>query len=263
MRRILLTMLLILAAAVVCASELKTGEFYFGKGKKAHLILPENFKPGRHNKFLLFLPGRGAVAGSAAAFGSADFALLRKLFSEKGYVIAVPSLESSWFNCKMEQEVDEMLDFLAEKLQLDLSRFHIMGGSMGGMSALVYTGRNFERVKAVFTMFPVSEMAEFSKGNYKESIKAAYGGYYADKKALYESRSPMNYVPLLTKIPLFIIHGDADWHISVEYSKVFYNTIRKLGGNQVKLTIVPKMTHHNKIVKGYEKEIVDFFEKYN
>ncbi len=259
MKRFFVLMLMSLSIAIR-AGELSGGTFDFGNGRKGYLFLPEGFTVGKTYKFLLYLPGRGAAAGTGAAFSSEYFTEFRRLCSEKGYVVAVAPLESSWFNAKAEKDVNDMLDYLAEKLQMDLSRIHLMGGSMGSMSAMIFAGRNYERVISICNVFGPFDLKAFYEGSYRENIRAAYGGYYEQMSHFYESRNPKNYVSLLKNIPMLIIHGDADWQVKPEQSQELYNTLKAIGGNQVELIIVPGVGHHNGIVRGLESKIISFME---
>ena len=258
----LLSILLLtfLCAGIISAAELTTGVYKFGKNKKGYLFLPENFKPGPHNKFILFMHGRGAAAGKPGNFGSKEFEKFRQLCSEKGYVVAVPPLVSTWFNPQAEKNVDTMLNQLAVDLQMDLSRFHVVGCSMGAMSALVYAGRNSERVITLTDIFGVTDMKTFCQGKYKENIKAAYGGSYDEKKPLYESRSPINYVSVLKNIPILILHGAADVSVPPVHSQQLYDAVTQAGGKQIKLIIVPKIPHSNVIIKTRENMVFEFME---
>ena len=245
----------------ISAEELKNGTFRFGEGKnqKGHLYLPEKFEPSK-SRLIVFMHGRGSAPGTAGNVGTPDFEAFRKICAEKGYVIAVPPGLSLWFNAQVEKDVCAMLDYLAKNLKIDTSRFYLAGCSMGGMSALLYAGRHSERVIAVCDIFGAANMGELHEGEYKENIKIAYGGYYADRKAFYESRNAMNYVSVLKNIPILIIHGEADEKVPIRQSRELLAEIKKAGGTQIELIAVPKIGHANRIIKGYEQKVVDFFE---
>ena len=249
-----------LIGILVIDGELRNGLFSFGEGKKGYLFLPENFAIGKSGKFILYLPGRGSVIENGTPFASEHYAEFRRICSAEGYVVAVASLESSWFNAQAEKDVNDMLDYLAEKLQMDLSRIHLMGGSMGSMSAMIFAGRNYERVISICNVFGPFDLKAFYEGSYRENIRAAYGGYYEQMSHFYESRNPKNYVSLLKNIPMLIIHGDADWQVKPEQSQELCNTLKAIGGNQVELIIVPGVGHHNGIVRGLESKIISFME---
>ena len=236
----------------------KTGTFQFGDGRKGYLFLPEGFQIGKPARFLLFLHGRGAAPGTAGNFGSPGFAKFRRLCSERNIVVAVPPLHATWFNAQAEKDIDAMLAHLAAALKMDLGRFPVIGCSMGGMSALLYAGRHPKRVSAVCDIFGPADIRAFCEGEYKKSIKAAYGGYYAERKEFYESRNPMNYLGVLKDIPLLIIHGETDAKVPPEQSRTLAAELKKLGAPKVELVMVPRVGHNNKIVKGFEERILDF-----
>ena len=255
-----LMMLTFAWADILCGNELRSGAFSFGQGKnqKGYLFLPQDFKVGGKYKFILFMHGRGAAPGTPGNFGSPEFAQFRKLCSQHGYVVAVPPLQSLWFNAASEKNVDRMLDFLGGKLKMDLSRFYVMGCSMGGMSALVYAGKNSERVIAICDIFGPADLKEFHQGEYKDNIKSAYGGSYEEKKSFYESRNPMNYISVLKNIPLLVIHGEKDLKVPVEESEKLIAAIKNHGGGQVELIKIPKLGHANKIINTLEDKIISF-----
>ena len=255
-------LLLGIGVSAMCDADLQTGTFTFGEGKKGYLFLPENFQVGGNFKFLLFLHGRGAAPGTAGNFGTPAFAKFRELCSEKGYVVAVPPLGSRWYNAQSEKDVEAMLNFLEDKLKLDLRRFHVMGCSMGGMSALLYTGRHSERVITLCDVFGPFDLKTFAEGEYKENIKASYGGDYEQCRAFYESRNPRNYAGVLKNVPLLAIHGEIDRKVPFEHAVLLADTIKKMGGKSFELVAVPKIGHSNAIIKGLEEKIIDFMEKH-
>ncbi len=249
----------------VKAEELKSGTFEFGNGKKGYWILPDDFQKGGDYKFMLFCHGRGAAAGSAGNVGTPAFKKFRELANQKGYVIAVPPLLSSWYNKQGEKDTEAMLDFLAEKLELNLDRIYLCGTSMGGLSVLTFAGRNSERIIAVCDIFGVADMVAFAttKGGerYKENIRIHYGGYYEELPEFYRSRSGINYASILKDIPLMIIHGEKDSLVPIQQSENLHQAIKDLGGTQIELIKVPTSGHQNEIIIGLEEKVFEFFNK--
>lgn len=254
-------LILTVTAMLLVAEELSSGTFTFGNGKKGYLILPDNYQKGGDYKFLLFGHGRGAAAGTAGNVGTNAFKKFRQLASEKNYIIAVPPLVSTWYNIQTEKDTEEMLDFLAKSLEMDLSRIYVIGTSMGGQAALLFAGRNPERVVAVCDIFGVADIVAQSETQYKENIKINYGGYYVEEKAFYESRKAINYASVLAKIPLLIIHGEKDNFVSIKQSEDLFAAVKNNGGTQVEFIRHSSMGHQNEIIIGNEEKVFAFFEK--
>lgn len=237
------------------------GVFEFGKNK-GYLQLPENYDLNKKYPFILFLHGRG---GSAMAnnFNCNDFTAFKKLCSDKGFIVAVPGYGSDcWLNESGEQITLKMIDFLGKKLSINPKQFYVMGSSMGGASALVFTIRHPEKVMAVCDVFGISDYLKFyNKGFYNKSIKAAYGGTPAQKPKYYAERSAINYINILKKKPLLVIHGSRDGCVPKWNSDELVKKLKAAGGN-VEYIVVPGMGHSNAIIKGLENKVIDFFEKY-
>ena len=237
------------------------GVFEFGKNK-GYLQLPESYDPNKKYPFILFLHGRG---GSAIAnnFICNDFKAFRKLCSDKGFIVAVPGYGSDcWLNESGEKITLEMIDFLEKKLSINPKQFYVMGCSMGGASALVFTIRHPEKVRAVCDIFGITDYVKFyNKGFYNKSIKAAYGGTPSEKPKYYAERSAINYIGVLKKKPLLVIHGTRDFCVPKWNSDELVAKLKAENAN-VEYIVVPGMNHNNAIIKGLENKIIDFFEKY-
>lgn len=79
----------------------KEGIFEFN-GNKAYLYLPNNFQKGGNYKFILFFHGAGYSNGQPGNVGHVGFTKFRQMAAEKGYIIAVPSYGTTWYNRKAE-----------------------------------------------------------------------------------------------------------------------------------------------------------------
>ena len=79
---------------------------------------------------------------------------------------------------------------------------------------------------------------------------------------MYESRQAMNHISILAKVPLIILHGDKDDIVPVFHSRNLAGALEKAGAKNFKYIEVPDISHQNLIIKGLEKEVFDFFEKY-
>lgn len=265
--RIAVVLLALMFSASVPAAEtttansgkLASGEFTFGE-ERGYLFLPDGFEPGGTEKFLLFFHGHGAKPGTPGNLSAADFKDFLRLCSERGYVVAVPGYGNSWLSPDGEKLTLEMLDFLAEKLQMNLDRLYVMGCSMGGGATLIFSARHPDRVIAACDIFGVTDMVDFSKGKYAGSIHTAFGGTAEERLEIYRERSAVNQVEVLKDVPLLIIHGNADKIVDKSYSDRLVEKLRAAGGERFRYIVVPGVDHENRIIRGFENTVLDFFE---
>ena len=185
--------------------------------------------------------------------------------AEKGYIIAVPSYGTTWYNRKAENITKAMLHALEQEFGFQLNRIHVMGGSMGGLSALVWSSRNMERVSSICTFFAVADVVDQynAKAHHAKAMISAYGGDYNKKPYWYESRRAINYASILAQVPIMLVHGDKDVLVSMNQSEKLYNAIKNVGGTQVEFVKVPGRGHDNNIILGLEEKVFDFIGKYN
>ncbi len=242
------------------AFEYKTGSFEFAPNKKGYIFFPENYTPGMKCKFILFMHGRGYKPGNPGNFGQPPFTNFRQMCSDKGYIVAVPQAHARWFNDINEVEVDEMLDFLRKKLQMPLKRFHVMGGSMGGHAALMYAGKNSEKVISVCDFFGgVNVFKLAGDERFRKNLSDVYGGSVETKKSYYNSRNAVNYASVYATLPMLIIHGVKDVLVPIEHSRELVGAIRKIDGSNLKYIEDPAGGHTNEIIRGKEQLVFDFF----
>lgn len=237
------------------------GVFTLGKNE-GYLQLPENYDPNKKYPFILFLHGRGGSAMDSN-FNCNEFAAFKKRCSEKGFIVAVPGYGSDcWMNESGEKITLAMIDFLGSKLSINPERFYVMGCSMGGASALVFTIRHPEKVTAACDIFGITDYVKFyNNGSYNNSIKVAYGGTPLQKPDYYAERSAVNYINILKNKPLLVIHGNCDAIVPKLHSDELVEKL-KAANADVEYIVVPGVGHYNSIIKGLENKVIDFFESH-
>jgi dipeptidyl aminopeptidase/acylaminoacyl peptidase len=237
----------------------QTGVFSYGKNK-GYLQLPENYNSDKKYPFILFFHGSGASAEDNN-FNSEDFAEFRKLCFERGFIVAVPAYGSkSWFNEEAEKIALDMIAFLDKRLSIDQDRFYAMGCSMGGGSALVFTGRHPEMIKGVCDIFGVTDITKYyNEGFYIEALSNAYNGTPEQNPRYYIERSAINYIDVLKQKPVLVIHGDCDSIVPKCNSDEIVAALKKHDAD-VTYLVVNGMTHSNAIITGLESKVLDFFK---
>ena len=237
------------------------GLFNFGK-HDGHIQVPTDYDPARQYPFIICFYGRGANA-SRNNFLSPEFTKFRKKVAERGYIVAVPDYGSnSWMNARAETISLEMVEFLKKHLSIDPKRFCVLGSSMGGGAALIFSMRNKQIVAATCSIFGMSDIARFydeSNSAKRKHIAKAYGGTPTEKSEAYRQRSAIGHIDDLKDIPLLLIHGDKDRFIRTSHSETLYEKL-KTAGAKAELVIVPGIGHSNAIIQGLEDKILDHFD---
>lgn len=233
----------------------------FACGKnRCYLQLPEGYLPGNKYPLILFFHGSGGSVRNNN-FTSEDFACFRKLCAKRGFIVAVPVYGArSWFNREAEKKVMEIIKFLECSISIDKDKVYAMGCSMGGGSALVFTGRHPEIVNSVCDIFGVTDLTKFyNDGSYNEALSNAYNGTPEQCPLYYKKRSAINYIDVLKQKPVFIIHGDCDSVVHKSNSDEIVAALKKLDAD-VAYLVVNGMTHSNAIINGLENKVLDFLE---
>jgi pimeloyl-ACP methyl ester carboxylesterase len=157
----------------------------------------------------------------------------------------------SWMNPKAVETVDAILDGACEKYNLS-EKVPVVstGGSMGGLSALVFSCYSRHRIVACAADSPVCDL-EFHFTERPDLPRTLYSAF-SDWEELC-SRSPVKLVKRLPKIPYYIVHGTADTAVNPErHSDILVSEMEKYGYD-VRYDRVPGMTHCNPPPENAEK----------
>ncbi|HEX6740327.1 MAG TPA: S9 family peptidase [Sphingomicrobium sp.] len=176
-----------------------------------------------YDAWVQFLANRGYAVLQPEFRGSTGYG---KQLVEKGY--------GEWGR-KMQDDLDDAVDWLARSGQIDSKRVCIVGGSYGGYAALWGAIRNPERYRCAASMAGVSDLPAllrydrqfFSARRYFREWRAKIAG--ADDTNL-GSVSPINFVDRV-KVPLFIAHGEDDETVPPAQSHAMVDALTKAGAN--------------------------------
>lgn len=184
------------------------------------------------------------------------YARLRRLLRERGYYLVVPDLgPAHWMNEPAVASVDAVVGGIVKDAGIDSARVHIVGTSMGGASALSYAMRRTGAVRSVCAVFPVTD---FEQPGWRERIGKAYGGKGDEALAALRKASPARHPDAFAKLPVLLIHGDADTTVPVAQSRAFVAALR---GKNFPITYrETKGLHQDAIVEPFQNEIADFLQ---
>jgi len=161
----------------------------------------------------------------------------------------------SWMNDTAIKTVDEIIDVAIEKHKLDNNIPIIStGGSMGGLSSLVYTRYAKRTPNACAANCPVCDLPYHytEREDLPRTLYHAFSHYNFDFEEALKSASPLHLVGTMPDIPYYIVHGDADMAVNKgKHSDKFVSEMKK--NHNIKYNEVHDMGHCNLQGENIEK----------
>lgn len=172
-----------------------------------------------YDPIVQFLANRGYAVFQPEFRGSTGYG---KSFVEKGY--------GEWGR-KMQDDLDDGVDWLAKSGLIDSKRVCIVGGSYGGYAAMWGAIRNPDRYRCAASMAGVSDLPSLLR--YDKSLFSATR-YYREWRTQVagvgdvdlKTVSPLNFASQL-KVPLLIAHGERDERVPVKQSHTMVDALNK------------------------------------
>ena len=166
---------------------------------------------------------------------------------KRGIVYVFPYYSAwAWCNDHTVAFMDSILDAVWELLSLGENiPLVITGGSMGGMTSLIYSIRGSRKPVAVGCLCPVTDMARYASGG-GEGTRSVYTAVMEKGVPIersIEKIDPMKHIGEFHRVPYLIVGGEKDYGISIElYQRPFCEKM-KAAGYDVTLLCVPGMGH--------------------
>jgi dipeptidyl aminopeptidase/acylaminoacyl peptidase len=189
------------------------------KGKEANklplILLPHGGPFSRdeweYDPLVQFLANRGYAVFQPQFRGSTGYG---KDFVSKGY--------GEWGR-KMQDDLDDGVDWLASTGQIDTKRVCIVGGSYGGYAALWGAIRNPDRYRCAASVAGVTDIEAQLRSNRKSFAATRYFRQWRTKvqgedRVDLKTVSPLAQAARL-KVPVLIAHGEADETVSVKQGR--------------------------------------------
>lgn len=172
---------------------------------------------------------------------------IAKMFADKGILYIMPYDNPwSWMNDVAVKTVDQILDVYFEKYHLDSSiKIVSTGGSMGGLSAFMFTKNSKHRVTACAVFCPVCDLYYHytERLDLPKTIYSAFAHYDCDIETAIKSNSSVHQVANLPNIDYYILHGDSDRSVALEKHSAPLVEKLRANGYSVIFDIIPGMDH--------------------
>lgn len=152
----------------------------------------------------------------------------------------------SWMNREARALVDEVVASVYAEFALgEDAPLICVGGSMGGLSALLYCRYARRPARACLALYPVCDLAYHyqERRDLPRTIRHAFSGYTEPFEALLAEHSPLSQVAAMPDIPYLLVHGDRDHAVSkAQHTDRLVAALRALG-RDVTYVEVPGMGH--------------------
>jgi dipeptidyl aminopeptidase/acylaminoacyl peptidase len=171
----------------------------------------------------------------------------------------------SWMNRRSRGFVDQLILSVYGnfKLACDIPLI-IIGASMGGQGALIYTRYSAHRIAACFANYPVCDLEYHftERPDLPPTLRYAYREQEIDFRGALIEHSPLRQVASMPDVPYLIIHGDKDLAVNKQkHSDRFVEEMRRLGRN-VEYLEVAGMGHGTDVPYHASRKQIDFVKSF-
>ena len=209
---------MLLITSKVCATEPgKQVELFMdaeGIGKIPYLLyLPKDYEKNETSPLLLFLHGRGESYGPLSLVAKWGPPRMAQRGDDLKYIVVSPQCpgDDRWSSDKQQKLVLKLLDTIIREYKVDKDRIYLTGLSMGGEGSWKLAAENSKRFAAAVIICGEGETEK--AGN-------------------------------LTKLPIWVWHGDKDESVSHQQSVDMVQAIKKAGGERIVFTSMTNIGHN-------------------
>lgn len=221
-----------------------------GTTQKYVLSLPAEFDAAKPHDLLIALHGHGADRQQYIKDGRGECKGARDVAAKHSMIYVSPDYRgNSWMGPAAEADLVQLIGEL--KQQHKIRRVFLVGGSMGGTSALIFTALHPDLVDGVSSQNGIADLTTYRQSF--AGIDAAIKASYKDE-AEYRKRSPV-FVPEKFTMPVAITVGEKDNIVPPASTLQLAEAIQKKGNKNV-LVIARKegghATNYDDTVKALE-----------
>lgn len=165
--------------------------------------------------------------------------------AQKGIIYVVPYYNPwSWMNKQAVAYTDEIISVLCEKYNLNSAKIVSTGGSMGGLSALVYCAYAKITPCACVVNCPVCDLPYHftERRDLPRTLYSAFASYEGDMDSALRSCSPLHLVEKMPDIPYTVFHCTGDKSVNLEkHSERFVKAMKET--HDISFNVVPLRGH--------------------
>lgn len=170
-------------------------------------MLPTDFDKNKKYDLIIGLHGHGSDRKQFATDTRQECSAFREFASKYSMIAITPDYraKTSWMGPKAEADLVQIINDLKKKYQIN--RVFVMGGSMGGTSALTFAALHPDMVEGVTSLNGHANHLEYA--NFQDAISDSFGGS-KDKIPLEYKKRSAEYWPELLTMPIAFTAGGND-----------------------------------------------------
>lgn len=176
-------------------------------------------------------------------------------FAEQGIIYVRPYLNPwAWMNRQAVGITDKIVEVLAAHYALRDVAVCSTGGSMGGMSCLVYARYSSHRIVACVANCPVCDLP-YHLTERVDLPRTLYSAFYdePDFDAALAAHSPLHLIPELPRIPYHIFHCEADQAVNIDQHSARFVEAMRRAEFEITYDTVPEAGHCKLSPEAWEK----------
>ena len=200
------------------------------------------YKPPGDGPFPVVISIHGGPEGQARPAFSSTYqlwlqqlgvaVLVPNVRGSSGYGKTYVSLDNGYRREDSVKDIGALLDWVAERPDLDAARVAVFGGSYGGYMVLASAVHYSDRLKAAVDIVGISNFVTFLENtqDYRRDLRRVEYGDERDPqmRAFLESISPLNGVEKMD-VPLFVVQGENDPRVPVTEATQLVAALRERG----------------------------------
>lgn len=159
----------------------------------------------------------------------------------------------------VQQDIDAALRYLLTHKNVDPLRIVVLGQSLGGAFAIFYSAHSAYRtnIRGVIVDSAFSDYRQIARDNLVKS-RLTWLFQWLPWLVIDNNYAPIDAVPMLSPIPLLIIHGDRDSVVSVHHAQRLFEQAKQ----SKELLIVPDAGHIQSLDSRLVRErLIAFLKK--
>lgn len=201
--------------------------------------LPPGFDPAAEHHVLMALHGHGSDRQQYATVDRDECRAARDAAARYGMIFISPDYraKTSWMGPAAEADVVQIIGDLRRAHRV--GKVFLVGGSMGGSSALTFAALHPELIAGVSSQNGTANHLEYK--NFQDAIRASFGGTKAEIPEEYKKRSA-EYWPERLMMPMAITVGGKDTSVPPDSVRRLAAVLQEMG-RPVLLIDRPQMGH--------------------
>jgi len=220
----------------------------FDKSRQFYIeMLPANFDRHKEYCVAIGLHGHGSDRHQFILDPRGECAAFREFVKKHNIIAVSPDYRAttSWMGPAAETDVVQIIKIIKKRYKT--SKFFLIGGSMGGTSALTFAVLHPNMVDGITAMNPHANHVEYN--NFQDAIAASFGGTKEQVPHEYKKRSAEFFPEKLT-MPLAITTGGKDIIVPPQSMLRLIEKLKKFNG---------KVFHIHRPETGHETAFEDAF----